>query len=73
MHVLLLETIENESFELLKNEKDIQLHLAWEGMPAADILEGIDALILGCTHYVLIKDEINTFYDHKVKLLKRKI
>jgi glutamate racemase len=32
------------------------------------ILEGIDALILGCTHYVLIKDEINTFYDHKVKL-----
>jgi phosphoglycerate dehydrogenase-like enzyme len=45
MHVLLLETIENESFELLKNEKDIQLHLAWEGMPAADILEKIDAVI----------------------------
>lgn len=45
MHVLLLETIENESFELLKNEKDIQLHLAWEGMPAADILEGIEAVI----------------------------
>ena len=45
MHVLLLETIENESFELLKNEKDIQLHLAWEGMPAADILEGMDAVI----------------------------
>ena len=45
IHVLLLETIENESFELLKNEKDIQLHLAWEGMPAADILEKIDAVI----------------------------
>lgn len=45
MHVLLLETIENESFELLKNEKDIQLHLAWEGMPAATILEKIDAVI----------------------------
>ena len=45
MHVLLLETIEDESFELLKNEKDIQLHTAWEGMPAADILEGIDAVI----------------------------
>ena len=45
MHVLLLETIENESFELLKNEKDIQLHLAWEGVPAADILEKIDAVI----------------------------
>lgn len=45
MHVLLLETIEDESFELLKNEKDIQLHTAWEGMPAADILERIDAVI----------------------------
>ena len=45
MHVLLLETIEDESFELLKNEKDIQLHLAWEGMPAANILEKIDAVI----------------------------
>ncbi len=45
MHVLLLETIENESFELLKNEKDIQLHLAWEGVPATDILEKIDAVI----------------------------
>jgi D-3-phosphoglycerate dehydrogenase len=45
MHVLLLETIENESFELLKNEKDIQLHLAWEGVPTADILEKIDAVI----------------------------
>lgn len=28
----------------------------------------IDALILGCTHYVLIKDEINDFYNGKVKL-----
>ncbi len=45
IHVLLLETIENESFELLKNKKDIQLHLAWEGMLAADILERIDAVI----------------------------
>ena len=45
MHVLLLETIEDESFELLKNEKDIHLHLAWEGLPAADILERIDAVI----------------------------
>lgn len=28
----------------------------------------IDALILGCTHYVLIKEEISTFFKHKVKL-----
>jgi glutamate racemase len=28
----------------------------------------IDALILGCTHYVLIADEISEFFDGKVKL-----
>ena len=28
----------------------------------------IDALILGCTHYVLIKDEISDYFDGKVKL-----
>ncbi|MDG1916183.1 MAG: glutamate racemase [Crocinitomix sp.] len=32
------------------------------------IFEGIDSLILGCTHYVLIKDEINNFFDGKVTL-----
>ncbi len=31
-------------------------------------LKGIDALILGCTHYVMIKKEINDFYGGKVKL-----
>ena len=31
-------------------------------------LEDIDALILGCTHYVMIKKEINEFYQGKVKL-----
>jgi len=30
--------------------------------------KNIDALILGCTHYVLIKDEINDFFKGKVKL-----
>lgn len=31
-------------------------------------LQGIDALVLGCTHYVIIKDEINEFYSGSVKL-----
>jgi glutamate racemase len=31
-------------------------------------LKDIDALILGCTHYVMIKKEINAFYDHQIKL-----
>lgn len=30
--------------------------------------ENIDALILGCTHYVLIKDEISDFFNGNVKL-----
>ncbi|WP_296619362.1 glutamate racemase [Marivirga sp.] len=32
-------------------------------------LKGIEALILGCTHYPLIKNEINKFYDGKVDIL----
>ncbi|MGB0885630.1 MAG: glutamate racemase [Chitinophagales bacterium] len=30
--------------------------------------KNIDALILGCTHYILIKDEINDYFKAKVKL-----
>lgn len=30
--------------------------------------KNIDALILGCTHYVLIKDEINAYFNGTVKL-----
>jgi glutamate racemase len=31
-------------------------------------LNGIDALVLACTHYPLIKDEISTYYSHRVKI-----
>lgn len=31
-------------------------------------LADIDALVLGCTHYVMIKNEIDAYYNHKVKL-----
>ena len=33
------------------------------------ILQNIDALILACTHYPLIKKEINAFYDGKMNVL----
>lgn len=33
------------------------------------VLSAVDALILGCTHYPMIKDEINEFYKGKVKLV----
>lgn len=31
-------------------------------------LQGIDALILGCTHYVMIKKQILNFYDNNIQL-----
>jgi glutamate racemase len=31
-------------------------------------LDGIDALVLACTHYPLIKKEIDQYYNGKVKL-----
>lgn len=32
------------------------------------VLEGIDGLVLGCTHYPLIKEEIAKFYADKIKI-----
>jgi len=32
-------------------------------------LQGIDSLILGCTHYPLVKSEINDFYSGKVNVI----
>jgi phosphoglycerate dehydrogenase-like enzyme len=40
-----LETIEEESFEWLSNDENIQLYKAWEGMPASGDLEKMDAVI----------------------------
>lgn len=31
-------------------------------------LQGIDGLVLGCTHYPIIRDEIDQFYGGKIKL-----
>ncbi|NBU35004.1 MAG: phosphoglycerate dehydrogenase [Bacteroidetes bacterium] len=44
-HILLLETIEKESFEWLSNDENIHLYKAWEGMPASVDLEKMDAVI----------------------------
>jgi glutamate racemase len=33
-----------------------------------EALKHIDALVLACTHYPLIKNEISAFYGHKVKI-----
>ncbi len=34
-----------------------------------DILKGVDALVLGCTHYPLIKDQIEDFYKGSVSVI----
>ena len=31
--------------------------------------KGIDTLILGCTHYPLLSEKIDKYFDHKVKLI----
>ncbi|CAN5117082.1 glutamate racemase [soil metagenome] len=35
----------------------------------SSVLDGIEALILGCTHYPLIKEQIEAYYNEKVKIL----
>jgi glutamate racemase len=34
-----------------------------------EVLKGIDALILGCTHYPIIKNQINKFFDFEIDIL----
>ena len=36
-------------------------------------LKEIDALVLGCTHYPLIKSEIDNYFNHKVEILDSSI
>lgn len=48
--------------------KDKISHAVIENYLSNPVFDGIDALILGCTHYVLIRDEINEFFNGKVKL-----
>jgi glutamate racemase len=36
---------------------------------SSEKLQGIDSLILGCTHYPLVKNEINDFYAGKVNVI----
>lgn len=43
-------------------------HSVIENYLSNPMFQDIDALILGCTHYVLIAEEINQFFGGKVKL-----
>jgi glutamate racemase len=43
-------------------------HAILESYLANEQLKDIDALVLACTHYPLIKEEIDEFYQHRVKL-----
>jgi len=48
--------------------KDKISHTVIENYLSNPKFKNIDALILGCTHYVLIKEEINDFFKGRVKL-----
>jgi len=37
------------------------------------IISNIDSLVLGCTHYPLIKEELSKFYDNRVNILDSSI
>jgi glutamate racemase len=43
-------------------------HAVLESYLSNDLLKGIDALVLACTHYPLIKNEISAYYNHGVKI-----
>jgi glutamate racemase len=43
-------------------------HAVIEAYLSDDALKGIDALVLACTHYPLIKNEISAFFKHQVKI-----
>lgn len=43
-------------------------HAVIESYLSDEVLKGIDALVLACTHYPLIKKEISNFYKHQVKI-----
>lgn len=52
--------IENNQKEALNNTIDKYLK---------DYKNKIDILVLGCTHYPIIKDNLNKYFDNKVELL----
>lgn len=43
-------------------------HAVLQNYLGNEALNGIDALVLACTHYPLIKNEIAAFYNHQVKI-----
>jgi len=60
---LLVPMIEEGFFNNQISEQIIEQYLVHEQ------LHGIDALILGCTHYPLIKTQISNYYNDKVEVL----
>ncbi len=55
--------IENDKIDSKQMDEDIDEYLS-------DLKkEGIDTLILGCTHYPLLTDKLNAYFDNKVTLI----
>lgn len=61
---LLASMIEEGFIEDEVSQAILNNYLSYKGF------ESIDALILACTHYPLIAEMIDTYFDHKVKIIK---
>lgn len=73
---------ENQNIKLKSLATPLLVHLIEEGFYSnkigdevihkylsEDILDDIEALILGCTHYPLIKDKVESFYASQVEVI----
>jgi len=55
--------IENSSFDAKEIDTALSKYLS------SSVLDNIEALVLGCTHYSIIKNEITIFYQNRLDLI----
>ena len=61
--------IETPSFvPLIEQNKKDEINIAIDNY-LKEYTNKIDILVLGCTHYPIIKDELNKYFDNKIELL----
>jgi len=56
---------------LIENNGDKYMDIVLEDYLMPILSEGLDSLILGCTHYVSIKDRVREFTNHRVRILSQ--
>ncbi|HPF78971.1 MAG TPA: glutamate racemase, partial [Alphaproteobacteria bacterium] len=56
---------------LIENQGEKYMDMVLEDYLAPLIEKGLDSLILGCTHYIEIKDRVRTMTRHRVRVLSQ--